>query len=982
MEFGVLGPLQVNGGNASLAGKQRVVLATLLLRANGVVPVDALIDAMWDDAPPPSARTTLQGYVKQLRQNAGLQIGGRVVTRPPGYLITVADGELDLDRFTGLCDRARPLADRGDWRGASGLFGEALALWRGEPLADVPSAVLERSEAPRLAELRMRAVESRVEMDLRLGRHAGLVAELRRLVSAEPLREGLHEQLMLALYRCGRQAEALQVFRAIDRRLRGGLGIAPGPELSRLHQRILTADPSLDGRGTPVDGEVPADAVTLMAAPAAAAPPVVPAQLPADTVDFTGRDEQVALLCGLLTPPPDRARPGAVVISAVAGMGGIGKTALAVHAAHRLRDRFPDGQLYVSLRGATNPLPPSEVVARFLRDLGDRDAAIPAGEEERAARYRSLLAGRKVLVVLDDARDAAQVRPLLPGSAGCAVIVTSRNMLPDLPGATPLGLGVLGPDEALTLFSAIIGVPRAAAEPDATARVLACCAGLPLAIRVAGGRLASRPAWTVAQLAARLADKRDRLAELAVGDLAVRASFAVSYAALTSGGAGARDSDGAGPPGVDPARLFRLLGLPDMAELPLPAVAALAGQPAALVAVTLETLTDACLLESPSPDRFRLHDLLRSYAADLAARTDRAEDRDAAIGRLLHWYAGRAVLAGQVLSPGSSVGAFIPVQPSDPAAALDPEEAHDWFETEQVSLVAAVGQAAGLGLHDIAAQIPVAMFNFFQRAPYTQNWLAVTATGVASARKLGDDAVLSFLLAKLGAAHAELGHSAEAEASRSEALAASRRVGDKAGEAVVLTRIAIDLARQERFEEALEHLQTVLAIQAALGRERHVGIALNNIGYALLGLKRHEEALEYLHQALALEQRIGDRGAQGATFGSLGDVYLSLGRFEEAVEHYRGARAAQHGTQREHADQATILYGLATALGRLGREEEERDALLDALPILDRTGDPRAADARRRLTDLGRAHPGVAPAISQRYPSGCAEGCGGPGQPA
>ena len=958
MEFGVLGPLQVNGGNASLAGKQRVVLATLLLRANGVVPVDALIDAMWDDAPPPSARTTLQGYVKQLRQNAGLQIGGRVVTRPPGYLITVADGELDLDRFTGLCDRARPLADRGDWRGASGLFGEALALWRGEPLADVPSVVLERSEAPRLAELRMRAVESRVEMDLRLGRHAGLVAELRRLVSAEPLREGLHGQLMLALYRCGRQAEALQVFRAIDRRLRGELGIAAGPELSRLHQRILTADPSLAEGVTPVVGQVPADAVTLTAGPAAVAPPVVPAQLPADTVDFTGRDEQVAMLCGLLAAPPDRARPGAVVISALAGMGGVGKTALAVHAAHRLRYRFPDGQLYVSLRGATNPLPPSEVVARFLRDLGDRDAAIPAGEEERAARYRSLLAGRKVLVVLDDARDAAQVRPLLPGSAGCAVIVTSRNMLPDLPGATPLGLGVLGPDEALTLFSAIIGTPRAAAEPDATARVLACCAGLPLAIRVAGGRLASRPAWTVAQLAARLADKRDRLAELAVGDLAVRASFAVSYAALTSGGAGARDAGRAGPPGVDPARLFRLLGLPDMAELPLSAVAALAGQPAAFVAVALETLTDACLLESPAPDRFRLHDLLRSYAADLAARTDHAEDRDTASGRLLRWYAQRAVTAAQVLAPDGSVRVLIPVPPSARVITSDPEQAYDWFECEQANLVAAVGQAAGLGLHDIAAQISVAMFNFYQLAPYAENWLAVSQVGVASAREHGDDAVLSFLLTKLAAAHVALGHSAEAAACRSEALAASRRAGDKAGEAVVLTRIATDLCAQQRFEEGLEYFRSVLTIHTALGMDRHVGITLNNIGYALLLMKRAEEAIGCLRQALAMQERMGDWHAQGATFGSLGDAYLSLGRFEEAVDHYRSARAARHGTQREHADEAAVLYGLATALARLGRADEERDALLAALPILDRIDDPRAAAARGRLAELGSAHPG------------------------
>ncbi len=440
--------------------------------------------------------------------------------------------ELDLHRFTGLGERARAAAANEDWQGAAGLLGEALALWRGTPLADIPSALLQRAEVPHLAELRMRAVESRVEAKLRLGRYGELVAELRQLVGVEPLREGLHGQLMLALYRSGRQAEALEVFRGIDRRLRDELGISAGPELCALHQRILAADPAL------ADGQPPA--AYLGPEQAAGGPSAGrstgAAQLPADTADFTGRQSQVEQLCALLGAEPDAARPGAMIVAAVAGMGGVGKTALAVHVAHRVRQRFPDGQLYVSLQGASMPLLPTEVLARLLRDLGEPEEAIPAGEAARGARYRSLLARRRVLVVLDDAQDSAQVRPLLPGSAGCAVIVTSRGMLTGLSGAAQLNLDVLAASDARDLFDAIVGPSRTVAEPEATAAVLASCVGLPLAIRIAGIRLASRPAWTIAHLAARLTDERLRLAELATGDLAVRASFAVSYHALAAEG--------------------------------------------------------------------------------------------------------------------------------------------------------------------------------------------------------------------------------------------------------------------------------------------------------------------------------------------------------------------------------------------------------------------------------------------------------------
>ena len=928
VEFGVLGPLRVNGGDGVLPAKQRVLLAVLLLRANRVVPVDVLIDALWDDAPPSSARTTLQGYVKQLRQNTSIRVRDRLITRPPGYLIRLDAGELDLDRFTGLCDRARAAMAGDDWPGAAGLFAEALALWRGEPLADVPSAVLWRTEVPRLAELRMRAVESRVDAELRLGRHGELVAELRRLVGAEPLRERLHEQLMLALFRCGRQAEALEAFRGIDRRLRDELGISPGPELRELHQRILAADPSLAG-GLLSSLDVP------------------PAQLPADTADFTGRAEQVRLLCDLLGASPGAERPGAVVISAVAGMGGIGKTALAVHVAHRLRERFGDGQLYVHLEGATNPLRPSEVLARFLRDLGESDEAIPAGQEERAARYRSLLADRRMLVVLDDARDAAQVRPLLPGGSGSAVLVTSRGVLAGLAGAAQLSLGSLDEDEARDLFAAIVGAPRAAAEPEATAAVLAWCAGLPLAVRIAGARLASRSAWSVAHLAARLADERNRLAELAVGDLAVRASFAVSYDALRTALPGDREG------GAHPARVFRLLGLAGMVVLSLPAIAALAGQPERDVAAALETLIDAHLLESPAPDRYRMHDLVRGYAAGLAEHTDSARERDEALGRMLRWYGEQAARAGRALVDRLPAS---PLFPGDVSTVMaSPAQAIDWFETELANLAAAVRRAADQGWHDIAAQIAAAMWAFFDRSPYWDAWHDITETGVASARDLSDDAVLSWLLNSLGQACNKQNRFTEALPVLTEALEIRRRAGDKTGEASVLNSLGSIFGAQGRLEEGLAYHQSALAVQSTVSEPRQVAVSLHNVGVALQDLKRYAEALDYLARALALSQEVGERFGEALTENSLGEVCFALDRFEESAGHFRRSWLAAHDTAPGTSTQADPMYGLGAALTALGRHDEAADAWRAVLPILDRCGDPRAAEVRARLALLARS---------------------------
>jgi tetratricopeptide (TPR) repeat protein len=686
-----------------------------------------------------------------------------------------------------------------------------------------------------------------------------------------------------------------------------------------------------------------------------------PAQLPPDTADFTGRRAQVGLLCGLLGAQPVAGRPGAVVISAVAGMGGIGKTALAVHVAHRLRNRFPDGQLCVSLQGVTDPLHPAEVLARFLRDLGVPEAAIPEAEAERAARYRTLLAARRVLIVLDDARDVTQVRPLLPGSAGCAVIVTSRAAMPGLAGATVLDLEVLDPGEAHELFATIIGRDRAAAEPEATSRVLACCGGLPLAVRIAASRLASRPGWSVAHLAGLLAGEQDRLAELAVGDLAVRASFAVSYDALP-----------AAVPwgGPAPARVFRLLGLADAAVLSLPAVAALAGTTQEQAAAALEVLADAHLLGVPAPERYRLHDLLRGYAAEIGGQVDGARDRDEAVGRMLGWYGEQAVraaraaramvgrlpasplfeVAGPEMTGAAAIGWFED-ELTGPAAA-------GWFEDELPGLAAAVAQAARLGRHDIAVRIAATTRAFLARSAHMDYWVTISRQGVASARHLEDDAILSSLVHGLGQANSRLGRYEEAQACFAEALGIRRRSGDRTGEATVLDSLGNTLQFQGRYEEALDCQRSSLAIHSEVSEPRLVGVSLHNSGATLLYLKRHDEALDHFLRALAIARDGGDRYHEGINEAAIGETCLTLGRYGESAEHYRRSWAALQETVRDTFGNADTLYGLGTALAALGRADEAREAWQAALPILDRldeAGDPRAAPMRQRIADAGVA---------------------------
>jgi DNA-binding SARP family transcriptional activator/DNA polymerase III delta prime subunit len=667
VDFGLLGPLAVTEGDGPVpisSPKQRTLLAALLLRAGALVTVGELAEAIWGDDLPAYPRRAVQIYVTRLRKLLG---AGLIHSRLEGYVLAVAADDVDVGRFELLLAQARQVASLGDRQREAVVLRQALGLWRGEPLADVPSEALRHRVVERLGEQRLEALERRIEADLAVGRHAELVSELRVLTDTHPLRERLWAQLMLALYRSGRQADALQAFTRARERLVEELGIEPGPVLQRLQRAILTGDPALVVPPAPVRPAVLAK----------------PSQLPVEAGDFVGRAGLVDQVVALLT---DHRR---VPVVALSGPPGVGKTALAVHAAHRLAGRFPDGQLYVDLHGATAglaPLPPLEVLGRFLRALGADPASIPADLAEAGAAFRSWVAGRRLLVVLDNAADAAQVAPLLPASAGCGVLVTSRRVLSALEGAAHLPLGVLEPAEATELLGRVAGPQRLAAEPQAAAELAACCGWLPLALRIAGARLAARPAWPVAALAQRLADTQGRLDELELAEVGVRASFQVSFRQLS-------DS----PDGLDRAAAgaLVLLGVLDSLEVGVAVVARLLDAPEDAAERALERAVDAHLLETPAPGRYRLHDLLRLYARELAHEHHGAPARAAALTRALGFYVATAWRTMALLRPVDHRLAVVEARWSKDGLELDDDiAALAWLEVERANLLAAVRQAA------------------------------------------------------------------------------------------------------------------------------------------------------------------------------------------------------------------------------------------------------------------------------------------------
>ncbi|MHA6757556.1 AfsR/SARP family transcriptional regulator [Streptacidiphilus sp. PAMC 29251] len=793
-------------------GRQRSVLAALALSGDRAVSLDELADTVWDGEPPAAAEATLRNYVSRLRRALGPSGADQLVTRRSGYLLQLAEEELDLTHLEAL-HRAGTAAFRSrDWPTAGRTLADALSLWRGLPLTDVPSRTLQHEHRQRLAQVRLQIVEQRIEADLHLGRHDQLAPELRDLVRRHPLHERFHTQLMVVLAHCGRQAEALAVFQGARRLLVAELGMEPGSELQTVHQRILSGDSA------------------LLAHPAAATagPPATPppAQLPSDQVDFIGRDDLISYLSAALRGSASG------VFASVSGTGGTGKTALAVHLAQQLREHFPDGQIHVDLGGSgLRPQDPGQLLGRLLRDLGLSPEAVPADPQERAARYRSLLAGRRVLVLLDDARDDAQIRPLLPGSGSSRALVTSRARLSTLYGAHQVELGPLDEAEARALFRRIAGYQRVDAEPDATDMVLSACEGLPLAVRIAAERLTARPDWRVQVLADRLADEGHRLDELAVGSLAMRSGFDADYARLLADAKEAGTSESAGSSGdaVHPARFLRLLGSTVGPHIGLPAVAALLAVPVEQTGPALEALVDANLLHSSGPGRYRLTGLTRAYAVARAEAEETVEARGAAARRLLAWYLRTATAASRHLTTDRGGGpADLPDVPGPVLAFADGVEAWAWLDTEAPNLVDAVHQAARLTYDDIAWRLPLVLHEF----------LMLRGTP-------GEGAELYEV-----------------------AFASARRADEPQAEAHVLTRLADACRRAGRHHESLHVARQALGMWQALGDRWMRADTLLVSGAAHHRLGHHAEAVRDFTEAAALSRTLGyPRGERAALSG-------------------------------------------------------------------------------------------------------------------
>ncbi|MEU4801764.1 BTAD domain-containing putative transcriptional regulator [Actinosynnema sp. NPDC023587] len=885
MRVNLLGPVElVSAGGTAVrlgAAKRRAVLAALALELNRVVSGDRLLALVWDGSPPPQAKAALQGHIAQLRKV--LCDGVVLITRAPGYVLTGDRDAVDVFRFEDLVAAARDAADVT----AVGLLTSALALWRGPLLADVPGAGVREAVTAKLEELRLVAVQELATRLFRLDRAAEAVAWLRDAVAEHPLREPLVARLVLALHWTGRQAEALELYHRARGRLVEELGVDPGPELRDAYRTVLAGD----------------------AAPKPVERGPVPAQLPREHRGFVGREPELSdLAVGLA---------GDSAIGLLVGPAGVGKTALALRWAHRVAGDFPDGQLFVNLRGfdETEPLDPRTALVGFLRALGLADSQIAVDLEAQAAQFRSLLAGRRVLVLLDNARSAEQVRPLLPGSTGCLVLVTSRHRLDDLvvtEGASALHVQTLPAASAENLLAAVLGRHRTDQEPDAVAELVELCDRLPLALRIAGARLASRPRWTIQSLVDELRDEQHRLSalELPEAGRGVHAALAVSYRELPEGA----------------ARLLRRLGLHPGTDLDSYTAAALLDVNVVSARTHLRTLAYANLLHESTPDRYSRHDLVRLFTHHLAA-SESEVDTAVSTARLLDYYlhvadSGRAHLSDHVrpFGPREHRPASFP-ELSSHAAALD------WFTLEEANLGLALDIALDSGQRERTWQLALCLDAFHFRRGNRLDRLALCRIGSAAARDLGDARAEATFLLRLGSTLAELGRIDEAvetctraaelagddrhlgvaalanlgyclmaddqldraQATILEALEIAREVGDERSQAGVQNNLANVLLRKHQPEEALRHAAEALSLISSVAPSKAHTATLHTVGTASLQLGRLAEALESYRAGLALAERLGDRYQEALCHREIGDVLERSEGLDAAVPHWLAA---------------------------------------------------------------------------------------------
>jgi DNA-binding SARP family transcriptional activator/tetratricopeptide (TPR) repeat protein len=952
MEFAVLGPLRVAVGGETVrvaSARQRAVLALLLMSPNRTVTIPRLVDAVWGEHPAGSAHNLVHTYVWRLRTLLSDAGERRLLTESAGYVLRVEPGELDVVEFDRLVHEGRAALAQGEAAHAAGSLRAALGLWRGEPFADVTLYDDDQAaEVQRLVEARVAAWEERIEADLALGRHEALIGELRQFTLQHPLRERVAGQLMLACYRSGRKADALAAFGQIRTKLVEELGMDPGSELQDLHGKILRADPSLraTGRG---GGKI------------------VPRQLPATPAHFAGRINELRALSSLLDLAAEAS--AIAVISAIGGAAGIGKTTLAVRWAQQNLAQFPDGQLYVDLRGfapSAQPMTAADAILGFLAALAIPADRIPQGLEAQASLYRSLLGGKRMLVVLDNARDTDQVRPLLPGSPTCLTLVTSRNPLTGLiaaEAAQPITLDLLTTFEARDLLASRLSPARVAAEPAAVAELIDLCARLPLALCIIAARATMEPALSISELVAGLHDVRHRLDALDIGDATtdVRAALTWSYRALPR----------------QQARLFRLLALHTGPRISLAAIAALAAVSTQEARGLMDGLTEAHLAEQADDGRYLMHDLLRIFARESATTDEPAISLKAAIERVVVWYLHTASAAAARVRPGRR---HTPLGPEPPGISQlsfkGYDDALEWLDAELLNCTAAADAAQRHGLDRIACAFPGALFDVFDLRGLVDEWAKVIQTALISARRLGDLSVQGTLLSNLAIVRARTARYEEALQLLDESLQIRRSVGDQSGEAATLGNISNILNELDRPDEALSVILAAAAIQRSKGDKLGEAMSLGNLGAIYERQGRHYETIRVDRRVLMLFRALGDRPGEARALSNLASANIKVGRIDQAIEYCRQALDASRACRARDVE--------ALALRDLGRARHDQGDLIgartcweQALSIFDELGDPesaRLAPALAALAEEEAALPVARPAIAGRRVTGILRG--------
>jgi DNA-binding SARP family transcriptional activator len=939
MRIQVLGPMRVwRGGDALDLGPpaRRAVLGLLALAGGRPVPRTELFAGIWYGRPPASAANVIQTHIKHLRRvlepDRQPRARGNVVhTIGDGYALYLPDSTMDIFGFRRQVSQAAESQRLGRLDVAAAALDEALALWHGPPLADIP-VLAAHPKVVALAEERLAALVRYGEVMLALGRAADGLPALEEAAAAQPLNESGLALLIRAYHAAGRRAHAFATYQQARRRLVDDLGVDPGPELLGAHAELLREDIPPPGDAGPAGRPTPA-------------------QLPADVPAFAGRAVELLRLDQLAEALWRPERHPAPAIGIVSGPAGVGKTSLALHWAHGAAHRFPDGQLYLDLRGFSpdgTAMDAAEAMRRFLDALDVPAARIPSGVDAQAALYRSELAGRRVLVVLDNARDTAQVRPLLPGGPGCLVLVTSRVQLAGLVAAvdaSPIPLDPLSPDEARELLLRRIGADRTAAEPAAVAEILARCAGLPLALAIVAARVVTRPNLPLGALAEELGGTHDRLGGLRTGDpdTDLAEVFSWSYRALTA----------------DAADLFRLLGLHPGPDISTAAAASLAAWSLPRTRATLAELVGANLVaehiaSTPArhDGRYVLHDLLRAYAADLGERADPAPYRREAHRRILAHYLHSGHAADRVLNPSR-----VPIALAAPPPGVtrqtptDYQGALAWFTAEHRVLLAAVPAAVAAGWDNDTWQLAWTLGTFLDRCGHWYDLLGTQLAAVAAARAVADPSAEAAAHRLLARAHTRLGALGDAHTHLRRALRIYRRAGDRTGQGDTHLNLSLMWERQGAPANALDHAQAALKLFQADDNRWGEARARNATGWYLALLDDHPRALAYCEEALVQLEELGDRSGQASTWDSLGYSHHHLGHVDQAVACYRRARDLYRGLGDRHLEALVLIH-----LGDAHRTAEDSSAAgrcwQQALTILTEVDRPAAARTRARLAAL------------------------------